>query len=275
VRVPGPRNVLFYTTQNIGLRYTDLTRFGAYVTVTFGVRGNFLGGWNIPNAAALLYAGRLGTLLEQTGWVARTDLLILVALSLFSWAIIFQKYKLFGAIEPRTKKFLQLFRAGRGLPDPVTLRSGASGSPFVSVYEAGYRELEGQLAGGNPHPGKLKNPRAVLVEMQLASSDEVRQMESWMPWLATIGSISTFIGLFGTVWGVMDAFASLGEAGQASLQAVAPGIADALITTAMGLFAAIPAVIGYNIYLHRIRDFALRMDNFATEFVAKIETLYC
>jgi biopolymer transport protein TolQ len=251
-----------------------LTELAAYVTLIFGVRGIFLGGLQILNVAVLFFSGRLGTILFQTSWVARIDLLILVGLSLFSWAIIFQKYKLFGKIEPRTKKFLQLFRAGRGLPDPVTLRSGASGSPLVSVYDAGYRELEGQLAGGNPHPGKLKNPHAVLVEMQLASSDEVRGMESWMPWLATIGSISTFIGLFGTVWGVMDAFASLGEAGQASLQAVAPGIADALITTAMGLFAAIPAVIGYNIYLHRIRDFSARMDNFSTEFVAKIETMY-
>jgi biopolymer transport protein TolQ len=224
--------------------------------------------------AVVILAGRLGTILFQTSWVARIDLLILIGLSLFSWAIIFQKYRLFGTIEPRTKRFMQLFRAGRGLPDPVSLRAGSSGSPLVSVYEAGYRELEGQLAGGNPHPGKLKNPRAVLVEMQLASSDEVRHMESWMPWLATIGSISTFIGLFGTVWGVMDAFSGLGEAGESSLRAVAPGIADALITTAAGLFAAIPAVIAYNIYLHRIRDFALRMDNFASEFTAKIETLY-
>ncbi|HEV2221832.1 MAG TPA: MotA/TolQ/ExbB proton channel family protein [Candidatus Acidoferrales bacterium] len=229
---------------------------------------------NISYAAFVIFAGRLGAIFLQTGWVARVVLLILLFLSLFSWAIILQKYSMFGTLEPRTKRFMQLFRTGRGLPDPNTLRAGSSGSPFVNVYDAGYRELEGQLAGGNPHPGKLKNPRAVLVEMQLASADEVRRMESWMPWLATIGSISTFIGLFGTVWGVMDAFAGLSEVGQASLQAVAPGIADALITTAAGLFTAIPAVIAYNIYLHRIRDFALRMDNFATEFVSKIETLY-
>ena len=223
----------------------------------------------------LMQAGRLGTIFVQTGLVARIVLLILLFLSLFSWAIIFQKYRLFAVAEPRTRRFMQLFRTGRGLPDPNTLRAGSSGSPFVSVYDAGYRELEGQLAGGNPHPaGKLKNPRAVLVEMQLASADEVRRMESRMPWLATIGSIATFIGLFGTVWGVMDAFAGLGEAGESSLRAVAPGIADALITTAAGLFAAIPAVIAYNIYLYRIRDFAVRMDNFATEFVSKIETLY-
>lgn len=229
----------------------------------------------ISYAVGVILAGRLDTILMQTNWVARVVLLILIFLSLYSWAIIFQKYRIFAVAEPRTRKFMQLFRTGRGLPDPNSLRAGSSGSPFVSVYDAGYRELEAQLAGGNPHPtGKLKNPKAVLVEMQLASAEETRQMEMKMPWLATIGSIATFIGLFGTVWGVMDAFAGLGEAGESSLRAVAPGIADALITTAAGLFAAIPAVIAYNIYLHRIRDFSLRMDNFATEFVSKIETLY-
>jgi biopolymer transport protein TolQ len=99
-------------------------------------------------------------------------------------------------------------------------------------------------------------------------------MEKWMSWLATIGSVSPFIGLFGTVLGVMDAFEGLGDAGAASLRAVAPGIAEALITTAAGLFAAIPAVIAYNQYLQSIRGQATRMDNFTMEFVSKIETLY-
>src|SRR4029077_20538164 len=117
---------------------------------------------------------------------------------------------------------------------------------------AGYRELEAQLgsatARGNPSAGsaKPKNANAVGVEMQVAASDEVRRLEKGMSWLATTGSVSPFIGLFGTVWGVMDAFAGLGDAGTASLRAVAPGIAEALITTAAGLFAAIPAVIAYN-----------------------------
>ncbi|MGB6623931.1 MAG: MotA/TolQ/ExbB proton channel family protein, partial [Candidatus Acidiferrales bacterium] len=242
-----------------------MTRPGSYATVILGFEETSSGVKNIPHVALMIFQGRLDTIFLQTGWVAKGVLLILLFLSVFSWAIIFQKYRLFATVEPRTRRFMQLFRTGRGLPDPNTLRAGSSGSPLVGVYDAGYRELEGQLAGGNPHPGKLKNPRAVLVEMQLASADEVRAMENWMPWLATIGSISTFIGLFGTVWGVMDAFAGLGEAGESSLRAVAPGIADALITTAAGLATAIPAVIAYNIYLHRIRDFSLRMDNFATE----------
>ena len=126
--------------------------------------------------------------------------------------------------------------------------------------------------GGNP--GKLKNPSAVGVEMHLAAAEEVRRLEKGMSWLATTGSVSPFIGLFGTVWGVMDAFAGLGDAGTASLRAVAPGIAEALITTAAGLFAAIPAVIAYNHYLSSIRGVATRMDNFASEFVSKIETIY-
>ena len=221
-----------------------------------------------------MIAGRLGALIEQTGWVARIVLVVLLLFSLFSWAIIFQKSRLVGRIDSQTRKFVQMFRAGRALPEPGTLRVAAGGTPLVSVYEAGFRELQSQVASGNPHAGKLKSANAVAVAMQIASAEEVRRMERFMPWLATTGSVTPFIGLFGTVWGVMDAFAGLGEAGAASLRAVAPGIAEALITTAAGLFTAIPAVIAYNHYLHDIRTLAARMDNFAMEFVAKIETMY-
>ena len=152
---------------------------------------------------------------------------------------------------------------------------------MVAVYEAGYRELEAQMGSLNPRAGAggtavrtMKNANAIGVEMQIAAGEEVRRLEKGMSWLATTGSVSPFIGLFGTVWGVMDAFAGLGDAGTASLRAVAPGIAEALITTAAGLFAAIPAVIAYNHYLHGIRGIAARMNDFATEFVARIETMY-
>ena len=215
-------------------------------------------------------------LIEQTGWVARVDLGILLFFSLFSWAIIFAKYRLFHRLKRHTGNFLRIFRAGRGLPDPRTLSAAAGGSPLVTIYAAGYRELQNQLGSagsGNPHPAKVKTTQGIAVEMQLAAAEEVRRMERWMPWLATTGSVTPFIGLFGTVWGVMDAFMGLGEAGTASLRATAPGIAEALITTAAGLFAAIPAVIAYNHYLHGIRDFSTRMDNFIMEVVAQIETL--
>lgn len=165
-----------------------------------------------------------------------------------------------------------MFRAGGGLPNPRQMRAGAGRNPLTAVYEAGYAELSSQVS---PNPGgRVKNASAIGVEMQAAAGDEVRRMEKGMSTLATIASVSPFIGLFGTVWGVMDAFAGLGAAGAASLRAVAPGIAEALITTAAGLFAAIPALIAYNHYLHIIRDVASRMDSFAAEFVAKVETLY-
>jgi biopolymer transport protein TolQ len=223
--------------------------------------------------ALLLFASPL-TLLEQTSGVARVILGILIVLSIFSWAIIFQKSIQLGGVNRKTNRFLQMFRAGGNLPDPRTLRAGSGGTPLIAVYDAGYAELRSQLDGANPRGGTVKNPNAVGVEMQVAAGDEVRRLESGMSWLATIASVSPFIGLFGTVWGVMDAFAGLGDAGTASLRAVAPGIAEALITTAAGLFAAIPALIAYNHYLHGIRGVSARMDHFASEFVAKIETLY-
>jgi biopolymer transport protein TolQ len=110
--------------------------------------------------------------------------------------------------------------------------------------------------------------------MQIAAAEEIRKIESYMPWLATTGSVTPFIGLFGTVWGVMDAFSGLGEAGAASLRAVAPGIADALMATAAGLATAIPAVIAYNHFLHRIKQFGTRMDYFTLEVTAQIEKQY-
>ncbi len=150
----------------------------------------------------------------------------------------------------------------------------AGDSALLAVYTAGYRELHNQLAAGNPQEGKIRSWNAIQVGMRLATADEIHRMERWMPWLATTGSVSPFIGLFGTVWGVMDAFAGLGTVGAASLRAVAPGIAEALVTTAAGLFTAIPAVIGYNHFLHSIKDTAGDMSNFAAEFTARLETQY-
>lgn len=176
-------------------------------------------------------------------------------------------------MDRKSARFLEIFRAGGGLPNPKSLRGGA-GSPLASVYNAGYSELTAQMNGTSPQAGRPKNTSAIGVEMHVAAGDEVRRLESGMSTLATIASVSPFIGLFGTVWGVMDAFSGLGEAGTASLRAVAPGIAEALITTAAGLAAAIPALIAYNHFLNGIRRLASRMENFASEFVSKIETMY-
>jgi len=215
--------------------------------------------------------GQLGALLDQTGWVARVVLGMLLAFSLFSWALIFQKSRMFSRMNQQTALFLRIFRSNRILPDPKQM--GTGGSPLESVYSAGYREIESQTRTGNPL-GKISSLNAVTVSMQLAAAEEVRKAESYMPWLATTGSVTPFIGLFGTVWGVMDAFTGLGTAGAASLRAVAPGIAEALITTAAGLFTAVPAVIAYNHFLHDIRNLGGRMDGFTMEVAALVEKLY-
>jgi biopolymer transport protein TolQ len=187
--------------------------------------------------------------------------------------MIFQKLGLFGRVRRQSDQFLRIFRATKGVANPQALAS--AGSPFASVYAAGYRELLSQVGTGNAQPtGKLKSLQAVTVSMQLASAEEVRRVEKGMSWLATTGSVTPFIGLFGTVWGIIDAFSGLGNAGAASLRAVAPGIAEALITTAAGLFVAIPAVIFYNHFLQSIRDLAQRLDTFALEVGAQIEKTF-
>jgi biopolymer transport protein TolQ len=198
----------------------------------------------------------LGNILEQTGWVARGVIAILLLFSVISWGMILQKLGLFARIRRESDQFLRIFRATRGVANPQALVS--AGAPCASVYAAGYRELQSQVGSGtgNPHPPKLKSLQAVTVNMQLASAEEVRRAEKGMSWLATTGSVSPFIGLFGTVWGIIDAFSGLGNAGAASLRAVAPGISEALLTTAAGLFVAIPAVIFYNQFLQNIRNLA-------------------
>jgi biopolymer transport protein TolQ len=220
------------------------------------------------------FAADLGSILEQTGPVARGVLGMLLFFSVISWGMIFQKLSLFGRIRRQSDQFLRIFRATRGVANPQALAS--AGSPFANVYAAGYRELQYQVGGvtGNPSPPRLKSLQAITVDMQLASAEEIRRVEKGMSWLATTGSVTPFIGLFGTVWGIIDAFSGLGAAGSASLRAVAPGISEALVTTAAGLFTAIPAVIFYNSFLSDIRDLAQRLDTFALEVTVQIEKAF-
>ena len=235
--------------------------------ILLSVRGNAI------SLLSTVFLADLGSILSNTGWVSRAVLLLLLIFSVVSWAMIFQKLGLFGRIRRDSEQFLRIFRATRGVANPQALAS--AGSPFANVYASGYRELQTQVGGGNPHPtGKLKSLQAVNVSMQLAAADEVRRAEKGMSWLATTASVTPFIGLFGTVWGIIDAFSGLGDAGAASLRAVAPGISEALVTTAAGLAAAIPAVIFYNQFLQSIRDLAQRLDTFAMEVAAQIEKTF-
>jgi biopolymer transport protein TolQ len=232
-----------------------------------------LRGTDITSLLSALFIGNIFDILAQTGVVARAVLGILLFFSLISWALIFQKMGLFSRIRRQSDQFLKIFRATKGVANPQGLVN--AGSPFANVYAAGYRELQSQMStGGNPSPAKLKSLQAVTVSMQLASTDEVRRVEKGMSWLATTAGVTPFIGLFGTVMGIIDAFSGLGTAGAASLRAVAPGIAEALITTAAGLFAAIPALIAYNYFLQDIRDLAQRLDVFANEFTSQVEKTF-
>ena len=161
-------------------------------------------------------------------------------------------------ITGREHAHLALAQGGR--EDPLSRHPGAAAQDHLLADLVRHREREGLLQCG--------------LHQCACAAEEVRKAETYMSWLATTGSVTPFIGLFGTVWGVMDAFTGLGAAGSASLRAVAPGIAEALITTAAGLFTAVPAVIAYNHFLHNIRDLGSRMDGFAMEVAALVEKLY-
>ncbi|HXE74232.1 MAG TPA: MotA/TolQ/ExbB proton channel family protein [Candidatus Xenobia bacterium] len=216
----------------------------------------------------------LGRLLAQTGWPARIILVILLGFSVYSWAVIWRKHTTLKRAREQSDRFLEAFRSTEHLPEPGPLASAFPASPLAHVYVAGMRELGRELRASNPHGGKLTSTAGISAALQLASANEMARLETRMNFLATCGSVTPFIGLFGTVWGIIGAFMGLSEAGATTLRAVAPGIAEALIATAAGLFAAIPAVVAYNHYLHMIRQFGTRMDNFALEFLARAESQF-
>ncbi len=218
--------------------------------------------------AASFAGGEITNLIAQSGPVAKTVLAILLLFSILSWAIMISKWGLFRKARVQSTRFVKAFRKAPRLQDIAPLASQFQPSPLVAVFEAGYEEYRRQT--GNPS-GTVKNITAVQRATQIAASEELTRLERRLPWLATTGVVAPFIGLFGTVWGIIDAFHSLGTSGSATLRAVAPGISEALIATAAGLFAAIPAVVAYNQLTHSIREFGARMDDFALEFLNVVE----
>ncbi|HWR37168.1 MAG TPA: MotA/TolQ/ExbB proton channel family protein [Clostridia bacterium] len=209
--------------------------------------------------------GEITNLVLQTGPVAKLILIILLLSSLFSWAVIVSKWGLFRRARVQSSRFLRAFRKSGRMQDVAAVAEQFKPSPLVSVLEGAYEELRRQ------GPAGARNTASMQRAMQIASSEELSRLERRLPWLATTGSVTPFIGLFGTVWGIIDAFHGLGTAGAATLRAVAPGVSEALITTAAGLFAAIPAVIAYNYFLNEIRQFGSRMDDFSLELMNAVE----
>lgn len=189
-------------------------------------------------------------------------IVILILFSLFSWTIAFSKSSVFSRARRDNRNFLRAFRKAGNLQAVAMASEQFNTAPLVAVFDFGYGEIERQIK----QRGALVNKPAIERSLQLGISEEVTKLEMNMNWLATVATTSPFIGLFGTVWGIIDAFQGLGNAGSASLRAVAPGISEALVTTAIGLAAAIPAAIFYNVFGTRIKEMGTRMEDFAIEF---------
>jgi biopolymer transport protein TolQ len=217
---------------------------------------------------AVIVGGEIVDLVGETGPVAKAVLLLLLLFSVISWAVILSKWSLLRRARVQSGRFVRAFRKAQRLQDVATVAEQFKPSPLVAVFAGGFEEYRRQ--GGNSG-GTLKNPMAVQRAMQIAASEELTRFERNLPWLAITGAVTPFVGLFGTVWGIIDAFHGLGTAGGATLRAVAPGISEALITTAAGLAAAIPAVIAYNLIGSSIREFAARGDDFSLEMLNAVE----
>jgi biopolymer transport protein TolQ len=220
-----------------------------------------------PFFAALFLQVSIWNLIRGAGPIPTAVLLFLLAFSIFSWAIIFSKWNTFRSARIGNLRFLRAFRKANGLQQVALASEQFAQAPLVAVFDFGYEEVERQFRRN----GGLRNLPAVERSLQLGISEELAKLERNMNWLATTASVTPFIGLFGTVWGIIDAFQALGLSGSVSLRAVGPGIAHALVATAMGLAAAIPAAIFYNHFGHVIREIAARMDDFSLEFLNNAE----
>ena len=192
---------------------------------------------------------------------------ILFCFSIYSWTVIFSKWQSLRHAGKTNVRFLRAFRKAPGLEAVMVATEQYRPCPLVAVFDFGYEEVERQVRG----KAKLTNRTAVERALQLGVSEEVARMERNMPWLATTASVCPFIGLLGTVLGIIQAFLDLSQQGSTSLRTVGPGIAEALIATAVGLMAAIPAAVFYNILGSRIREIGARMDDFALEFLNMAE----
>ncbi len=188
----------------------------------------------------------------QAGLVVKSVILILLLFSIFSWAVIIYKWRFFARAKRENESFLKLFNREKNSRTLYLASRGMLVSPLAAIFRSVYTE---------ENIDRVELRRSIKRYMALEEAKLLR----YLNFLATTGSTTPFIGLFGTVWGIMNAFRGIGAAGSAALAVVAPGIAEALITTAFGLATAIPAVIGYNYYLSMARRMIIAMEDFAEE----------
>ena len=231
------------------------------------------------------FQGDILSLVLHSGPMAQFVLLILAGFSVVSWAIMVERYRAISRSESESADFLAKFNSVPSLGELRDLAEHLPHSPTAAVFRAGFRQIN---VLGNPKvsasttlrfgdiPALQRDPIASIERVIVrAAGEELSRLERMLPFLATTAASTPFIGLFGTVWGIMNAFHAIGGMGQANLATVAPGISEALVTTAAGLAAAIPAVIGYNYFVNRIRAIGTRMDHFVADFLTRAEqTLY-
>jgi len=212
-------------------------------------------------------------LLTNAGIVVKLVLILLGLFSVFSWAIILFKFFQIHRANSESERFMDFFWKSKRFDAIASQVDRFVNSPLTVLFNEGYGELKKVVENGN---GKTDNSSLstdlggvenVSRALRRATNSEITRLEKYTTFLATTGSTSPFIGLFGTVWGIMTAFEGIGRTGSASLAVVAPGIAEALIATAIGLVAAIPAVMAYNHFQHKIRVLIKEMDSFSTEFL--------
>ncbi len=212
----------------------------------------------------------------QTGWIAKIVLIVLVIFSLGSWSVILAKWRELAAAKRASEHFLKGFRNAARLNDVAQSIASHRDSPLASMFQAGYTELETQIkaaqkAGGGENVYRIRSLDNVARSLERAVGAERERLQRALPILATTASATPFIGLFGTVWGIMNTFMAIGATGSTSIMTVAPGIAEALVNTAAGLLAAIPAVVGYNHLLAKVRKLDRMMDDFMLEFLNLVE----
>jgi biopolymer transport protein TolQ len=210
-----------------------------------------------------------------TGLVVKLVLIILIYFSVVSWAIIFYKLLQVYRANKESERFLEFFWKTKRFDAISTQLDRFPNSPLSLMFNEGYTELKKLMETGEQQ--QVDDPSVISTDvggidnisraLRRATTSEITRLEKYTTFLATTGSTAPFIGLFGTVWGIMTAFKGIGETGSASLAVVAPGIAEALIATAIGLVAAIPAVMGYNHFQNKIRVVVAQMDNFSSEFL--------
>ncbi len=229
------------------------------------------------------FSGGVAGMIAHTGWMAKFVLIILLFFSIWSWAIILHKLKVLRKARKETDKFLKMFKEGKNLSDIYLSLSSFSNSPVAKVFMSGYTELikrqkiknpKAMLKGqsqGSERNIQVRDVKAIEALLKRSVSKEIALLEKALNFLATTASTTPFIGLFGTVWGVMNSFKSIGVMGSASIAGVAPGISEALIATAAGLAVAIPAVIAYNYFVSNIRAIGAKTDDFSAEFISIIE----